>query len=237
MSGMSRTSADLPGFPAELAAEFDAATARMDEIYAQIDALREELTPLAAQRKAAVDLYAETTDDPVTLLALSNTSKVARDKVLADVRALHPYMYEVNEYLIPDWDDDGKPKGAPTVLIGPHVSLMQHSKRPLDPAQAETLSEALVAFAARYVPDPTGLLPEWGMGAHPGMIQCDLLTEHDDRPVIWYSPDGEHAAYYQHATNGHTGYSGPITDTLTAVLRRAINDAARPVRSDEDTDY
>lgn len=226
---MARTSADYPGFPADLAVEFDAATARIDEIRAQMDALGAELTPLLDQRRVALDLYAETVDDPATLLALSRASTVARTKFIADVRALHPYLYEVNEYLFHDWDENGKPKGETIALLGPHVSLMHRSDRLPSPKQAAPLAKALVAFAARYNPTPVGLLPEWGMGDHTGMLHCDLLTEHDNAPVIWYTPDGSRAVYYADTTNGHTGWEVPIEGTLTEVLTHAIKDAAKPI--------
>lgn len=229
---MARTSADYPGFPADLAPEFDAAVARIAEIHAQMDALRDELKPLITQREAALDLYAQTIDDPVVLLSLRGSSQSARDKILADVRALHPYMYEVNEYLVHDWDETGKPKGETIRLVGPHVSLMHHRDKYPSANQSGPLAEALIAFARAYVPNPVGLLPEWGMGDHTGMIQCDLLTEHDNSPVIWYTPDGARAAYYDDTTNGHTGWETPIEGTLTEVLARAIKDAAHPTNPD-----
>lgn len=229
---MARTSADYPGFPADLAPEFDATIARIAEIHAQMDALRDELKPLIAAREATLDLYAETTDDPAALLALADASKVAFDKVEAHIRSLHSRMYSFSQYLFHDWDENGKPNGETVVLTGPHVSLMRHRDRPLTASQAGPLADALVEFARAYVPEPIGLLPEWEMGDHIGMVQCDFVTEHGDHPVVWYTPDGTRAVYYPDTTNGHTGYTSR-TGTLAAVLRLAIDDAARPVIDDD----
>lgn len=234
---MSRASDRYPGFPSDLAAEFDTASARITEIQSQMDALRKELKPLIDQREAAVALYAETTDDPTALLALARTSTVAHRKVEAHLRTLHPYFYSYNQYHLNTWDENGEPKSEPVVLTGPHVSLMQHRNRPLVAEQAEPLAAALIEFARAYVPNPVGLLPEWGMGDHTGMIQADILTEHHGSPVVWYTPDGTHAAYYPDTTNGHTGWDDPRTGTLTDVLAYAITEARRPVEDDDPTNW
>lgn len=229
---MPRTAADFPGFPADLATEFDATTARITAIQTQMDALRDELKPLQDAQRAALDLYAESTDDQAALLSLVDRSQIAFRKVEAHIRTLHPYMYSFSQYLFPAWDDNGKPKGKTVVLTGPHVSLMRHRDRPLTTSQAGPLADALIEFARIYVPDPIGLLPEWEMGDHTGMVQCDFVTEHGDSPAVWYTPDGTHAIYYPDTTNGHTGYSSR-TGTLAAVLRVAIDDAARPIAEDD----
>ena len=225
---MSRASDRYPNFPTELATEFNTACARITDIHTQIDALRAELRPLLTQREAALDLYAETTDDPTALLALFNTSRIASAKVEAHLRTLHPYMYSLNQYLMNDLDEHGNSTGDTIVLTGPHISLT-HNRNNLSLRQAKPLAAALVKFAHTYVPNPIGLLPRWGIGDHTTMIQCDILTEHDETPVIWYTPDGTHAAYYPDTNNGHTGHENPITGTLADMLTRAINDAAREV--------
>lgn len=234
---MPRTAADYPGFPSDLATEFDTTTARITEIHAQIAVLREELRPLIAAREAALDLYAETTDDPAALLALADASTIAHRKILAHLRTLHPYLYSYNQYHLNTWDDEGNQTSQPTVLTGPHVSLTRHRDRPLNVDQSGPLAAALVEFAHAYNPDPIGLLPEWGMGDHTGMIQADILTEHHGSPVLWYTTDGTQAAYYPDTNNGHTGWDDPTTGTLADVLAYAITEARRPVEDDDPTNW
>jgi hypothetical protein len=228
--------ADLPGFPADLADEFDNATARLAEIEQQVDALNAERAPLRAQRQAALDLYAETTDDPATLLTIATKTSVAHRKVEAHVRSLHPRLFSYNQPYMTDWndmDEAGKPKTKPVMLTGTNLALMPRQGRTATTDDAKDIAAALIEFARIYTPNPVGLLPEWGMGDHTGMVHCDIITEHDQSPTIWYAPDGKRAAYYDDTTNGHTGYTEPVTGTLVEVLRHAITDAARPVPDDE----
>lgn len=234
---MARTSADYPGFPADLTPEYDATVARISEVEAQIDALATELSTLRQQRRAALDLYAETIEHPATLLDLTSLSNVAHRKVAAAVKTLHPRLYDYEKPIITNWldvDENGHPNNKPVQIVAARVSLMRKDGREVSAQDSHALAAALIEFAHTYTPNPIGLLPEVGLGDHTGMVQAVFTTENSDSPTIWYTPDGTHAAYYTDTHNGLTGYMEPATGTLVEMLHRVIRDAnSRDIEDDE----
>lgn len=231
------TAVDLPGFPSDLAAEFDHNQSQIDQMQNKVDALNACIRLMREENRASLDLYAENLDDHATLMALVGRSDVAYRKVSADLRTIHPRLYDYEKPLVTDWlntDEQGNPREKPIQLISARVSLMTRNRRPATMDDANDIAAALIEFARRYNPTPVGLLPEWGMGDHTGMVQACFTTENADSPVIWYTPDGTDAAYYPDTSNGFTGYIDAATGTLADMLCRAIRDAnSRDLEADD----
>lgn len=179
----------------------------------EIAALQSQRRVLLDERQAILDMAAADTTSDLSLVALRKSGGVAAQRLLDEVRALSPRLYDTIEF---------SATGTEENFVGPYLSLMEYPTRPLADVDTEALAAVLVEFARRFCPVP----PQ--TGEYAGMVCGDILTDFEGFTFL-YKPDGTEAVLFFSRTRETRG-------TLAEVLAAGIKETKRQ-RAEADADY
>lgn len=143
------------------------------------------------------------------LVSKYGSDTAAYREVRERINALSGYFYGATV-----WGASG---GDSRTYLGPVLVMLSDQDHVIDPADAETLTAAMLTFAARFCPAPPVA------STFPGTVVADVLDDDCGAATdirIVYTPDGAHAKCVDARYGLHVLNSGSLSEVLTAVLSR-----------------